>query len=163
MQMQLGYSFIHLFSIRSFSSAQSCRVAGFFANFHPQSFILFSFDGFLIQPSSRPHGNKSSLLQRRGEHGTQAATTHETLSSSHLLFALVRYFPAVVQPGRRALVKAKWREMRIRRRSRCLCLAYAFSSWGRARGWQIYRAQTTNYPPQENGCSPLWSCLLHPL
>lgn len=165
--MQFGYSFIHLFSIHAFSCPQDLSAA-----LDPVPTVIFRvlFYFYLMGFFLSSQVSVSTLIvATRQQIIVIIATTQETFSSSHLPSALVcTYFPAVAQSHRRAraLVKQQKKkvkgEMRIRRRSR-LCLAYAFSQRGRARGWQIYRAQTTNYPPQENCCSPLWSRLLHPL
>lgn len=80
--VQTGYSSIHSFiefSTSAFCSARGCSLPTVIL----RVLLYFHSRGseFLFQPPSRPHGNKSSLLQRHGAHGTRAATTQATLSA----------------------------------------------------------------------------------
>lgn len=103
--MQIGYSFIHLFSIHAFSCPQDLSSA--LDPVPTVNWVLFYFYlmGFFL---SSQVSVSTLIVATRQQIIVIIATTQETFSSSHLPSALVcTYFPAVAQSHRcaRSLVK----------------------------------------------------------
>lgn len=104
--MQIGYSFIHLFSIHAFSCPQDLSAA-----LDPVPTVIFRvlfyfyLMGFLL---SSQVSVSTLIVATRQQIIVIIATTRETFSSSHLPSALVcTYFPAVAQSHRRARALVK--------------------------------------------------------
>lgn len=102
-------NYSHSFILYSALFLQRLGLRWIFCQLSSLEFYFYSTGFFLslqVSVSTFSKTTRQQIIIIAATRGAQAATTQETLSSPHLLFALVRYFPAVAQSRRRALVKA---------------------------------------------------------